>query len=159
MKHVAFILLLLISYTASSQSKIGKPIKDIKLPGPTGEEIKISTLQGKVVLVDFWASWCVPCRNNNPNLVKLYAEYKDKGFEIYAVSIDQQKSDWIQAVAADKMFWKNVIDTDGWKSYVLYYHNVRRIPSNIVVDKKGVIRAFDVPQKELSKTITDLLAE
>lgn len=132
---------------------------EINLPGPMGTEVPVSSLKGKVVLIDFWASWCRPCRMNNPRLVELYKAHHEKGFEIYAISIDTDKSAWKKAVQTDQMFWTNVIDTRGGNSTILANFNVRAIPSNLLVDKKGMIRGYDVDPEDLPKAINNLLAE
>lgn len=159
MKQLAILLLLCSSLAALAQNKKGKPLPEISLPNPIGTEIPVSSLKGKVVLVDFWASWCKPCRMNNPKLVTVYEKFKDKGFEIYAVSIDENKAQWMMAITEDKMFWTHVVDTKGWRSTVLSSFNVEAIPSNLLVDKKGMIRGYDLAAEDLDKAINNLLAE
>ncbi len=159
MKHLITLLLLNISIFANAQNKKGKPLPEISLPNPMGAEVSVSSLKGKVVLIDFWASWCRPCRINNPKLVSVYEKFKEKGFEIYAISIDENKGAWISAVAEDKMFWTNVVDTRGWRSTVLSSFNVEAIPSNLLIDKKGMIRSYDISPDDLDKAIDKLLAE
>ena len=159
MRHLITLLLLSICVFATAQNKKGKPLPEITLPNPLGTEVPVSSLKGKVVLVDFWASWCRPCRMNNPKLVDVYERLKDKGFEIYAVSIDENKGAWMAAVAEDKMFWTNVVDTRGWRSTVLSSFNVEAIPSNLLIDKKGMIRGYDISPDDLDKAINNLLAE
>lgn len=159
MRHLTTLLLLCICIFANAQNKKGKPLPEISLPNPMGTEIPVSSLKGKVVLVDFWASWCKPCRMNNPKLVGVYDKFKEQGFEIYAVSIDENKGAWIAAVTEDKMFWTNVVDTRGWRSTVLSSFNVEAIPSNLLIDKKGMIRGYDVIPDDLDKMINNLLAE
>ena len=97
MKHLCTLFFLFIALTATAQNKKGKPLPEISLPNPLGTEIPVSSLKWKVVLVDFWASWCRPCRMNNPKLVDVYERLRDKGFEIYAVSIDENKGAWMSA--------------------------------------------------------------
>jgi thiol-disulfide isomerase/thioredoxin len=159
MKHLFILLLLSTSLFANAQNKKGKPLPEISLPGPAGAEVSVSSLKGKVVLIDFWASWCRPCRMNNPKLVEVYNTHHEKGFEIYAVSIDTDKSAWMQAVTTDKMFWTNVIDTRGGNSTILTNFNVEAIPSNLLIDKKGMIRGYDLAPEDLPKAINNLLAE
>lgn len=159
MRHLITLLLLSICIFANAQNKKGKPLPEFSLPNPMGAEVPVSSLKGKVVLIDFWASWCRPCRINNPKLVSVYDKFKEKGFEIYAVSIDENKGAWISAVAEDKMFWTNVVDTRGWRSTVLSTFNVEAIPSNLLIDKKGMIRGYDIAPDDLDKMINNLLAE
>jgi thiol-disulfide isomerase/thioredoxin len=159
MKQLFVLLLLCICLVANAQNRKGKPLPEISLPGPAGTEIPVSSLKGKVVLIDFWASWCKPCRMNNPKLVEVYTAQHEKGFEIYALSIDTDKSAWMKAITSDKMFWTNVIDTDGWRSAVLSKFNIEAIPSNLLIDKKGMIRGYDMAPEDLPKAINNLLAE
>ena len=129
-----------------SQLVPGSPIPEISLPSPSGEFKSLSDLKGKVVLVDFWAAWCRPCRAENPNLVRLYNEYNSKGFEVFSVSLDglpQQpdpKSDWTGAIAADGLTWDNhVSDLLGWSSTVARRFGLKGIPYTILVDRSGNI--------------------
>jgi thiol-disulfide isomerase/thioredoxin len=159
MRSLTTLLLLSISLFVNAQNKKGKPIPEISLPGPMGTELTVSSLKGKVVLVDFWASWCKPCRYNNPKLVSVYEKFKEKGFEIYAISIDENKGSWMSAITEDKMFWTNVVDSRGWRSTVLSTFNVEAIPANLLIDKKGMIRGYDIQPEDLDKAINNLLAE
>jgi thiol-disulfide isomerase/thioredoxin len=159
MKQLLILLLLSASLFTNAQNKKGKPLREISLPGPLGTEVPVSSLKGKVVLIDFWASWCRPCRMNNPKLVDLYNAQHEKGFEIYAISIDTDKSAWMNAITTDKMFWTNVIDTRGGNSTILSNFNVQAIPSNLLIDKKGMIRGYDMAPEDLPKAISNLLAE
>lgn len=163
MKRISCLIwasLFILPVTGLSQAKKGgKRMPEISLPGPLGTEVPLSNLKGKVVLVDFWASWCKPCRLNNPNLVELHDKFKEQGFEIYGVSIDEDKSAWMSAITDDKMFWTHVVDTRGGQSTVLTSLNVSFIPSNFLVDKKGVIRGYDVQKEDLEKMIPELVKE
>ena len=159
MKYLSILLLLCITVSSHAQNKKGKPMPEISLPGPMGNEISVSSLKGKVVLVDFWASWCRPCRMNNSKLVDVYEKFKDKGFEIYALSIDTDKAAWLNAITTDKMFWTNVVDTRGSRTTILPAFNVEAIPSNLLIDKNGLIRAYDVDPEDMGKMINKLLGE
>src|ERR1700741_544627 len=99
------VLIMLLSIKNEAQVSYGKPALEIELPTLKGDSIKLSSLKGKVVLLDFWASWCGPCRASNKYLVKLYDKYKTKGFEIFSVSIDEDKKDWEKAIRKDKITW------------------------------------------------------
>ena len=113
--------------------------------------------KSKYLLLDFWASWCGPCRRENPNIVKAYQEYKDKGFDIYGVSLDSSKSGWISAIEKDGLTWTNVSDLLLWDSEPAKLYGVRAIPSNFLIDENGVIVAKNVKGEELHKTLNDLL--
>ena len=99
---------LLLNIEISAQPKQGKLVDDIILPTPAGDTLRLSDLRGKVVLLDFWASWCGPCRMANRGMAKIYSKFRDKGFEIFSVSIDNDKKEWIRAIKKDNITWKQV---------------------------------------------------
>jgi thiol-disulfide isomerase/thioredoxin len=114
---------------------------EINLATPEGPNLALSSLRGKYVLIDFWASWCGPCRRENPNVVKTYAAYKDKGFEIYGVSLDQDRAAWLKAIETDKLVWKHVSDLQYWNSAGAQAYQVNSIPQTFLLDKEGKILA------------------
>jgi len=114
---------------------------EINLATPAGPNLALSSLRGKYVLIDFWASWCGPCRRENPNVVKTYAAYKDKGFEIFGVSLDQNREAWLKAIEADKLVWKHVSDLQYWNSAGAQAYQVNSIPQTFLVDPDGRIIA------------------
>lgn len=127
---------------------IGNEAPELAFNDPNGKEIKLSDLRGKIVLIDFWASWCGPCRRENPNVVNAYNKYKNaklkqgKGFEIYSVSLDKGKERWEQAIAQDKLDWPyHVSDLGGWASKPAQIYRVTSIPTNVLVDENGIILA------------------
>lgn len=132
---------------------IGKKAPDIVLPNPDGEEVALSSLRGNYVLIDFWASWCKPCRMENPNVVKLYNKYKDENFEIYGVSLDRNKDKWIKAIAEDNLTWKHVSDLQFWNSAAAKLYNVTSIPFTLLIDPEGNI----VEKKLRGKALADKL--
>ncbi len=122
-----------------------------------GDSLRLSSMKGKVFLLDFWASWCGPCRISNRNLVKLYSKYKDNGFEIFGVSLDDNKNDWKKAIVKDKITWLQGIDTRGWDAMGAAKWNVNAIPASFLVDKNGNVVAIDLDKNELEKKIKELL--
>lgn len=153
--------LLLLNSAVQAQTvttiKTGMPAPEINLPGLADTTISLSSLKGKVVLIDFWASWCLPCRKNNPELVKVYAELRDKGFEIYGVSIDQKKNDWKDAISKDQLSWPQVVDQKGWYAQSTYDYGLEGIPASFLLDKDGVVRGINLSGKELTRKINALL--
>ena len=119
----------------------GAMAPEIKLATPAGPTLALSSLRGKYVLIDFWASWCGPCRRENPNVVKTYAAYKDKGFEIFGVSLDQNREAWLKAIEADKLLWKHVSDLQYWNSAGAQAYQVNSIPQTFLVNPEGRIIA------------------
>lgn len=139
------------SYFKSFEKKVNK-IKSISfgsvapeliLSDTTGKDIALSSLRGKYVLLDFWAGWCGPCRMENPNILKNYLKYKDKGFEIYQVSLDRSRSDWVNAIKKDNLIWYNVSDLKYFQSEAATIYNIDRIPKAFLLDPNGVIIAKD----------------
>lgn len=152
-----FVLFISISFTASSQVHYGQQAYEISLPSLNGDTIKLSSLKGKVVLVDFWASWCGPCRSTNKKMVKLYPKYKDKGFEILGVSLDDSRTAWKKAVEKDKIQWLQVIDNGGWDAKTGIQWGIYQIPTSYLIDKEGRVIAMDLEQKDLEKKLDELL--
>ena len=122
-----------------------------------GDSIKLSSLKGKVLILDFWASWCGPCRFSNKYLVKMYSKYKDKGLEILSVSLDEETKDWKKAVSKDKITWIQGIDRGGWDAMAAIKWQVDALPSSFVVNKNGDVVAINLEKDELEKKIKELL--
>jgi peroxiredoxin len=153
-----FLFVLILAVGGKAQPPVGSKAPDISLPNANGDIIKLSSLQGKVVLLDFWASWCGPCRQNNRKMTSLYNQYKDKGLEIYAVSIDGNKSAWSNAVQQDKSGWLQVIDLKaGYGNELTQTWNLQYIPSTFLLDKEGKIIARGPQKDELENLLKRLL--
>lgn len=134
----------------------GDEAPEIELPSPTGETIKLSSTRGKIVLLDFWASWCNPCRLESPNLVKAYDIYRSKGFQIFQVSLDKTKEDWVKGIENDKLGrWIHVSDVKYWNSAVVPLYKIESIPFNLLLDKDGIVLAKNLRGNNL---ITELEA-
>jgi peroxiredoxin len=140
-----------------AQPRQGMMAGEIALPTVEGDTLKLSSFKGKVVLIDFWASWCAPCRVTNRGLTKLYPKYKDKGFEIFAVSLDDDPEKWKKAMKQDKVTWPQVNDNGGWESSTVQQWNLFAIPTSYLMDKDGRLIAMDLEKKELEKALKELL--
>lgn len=131
---------------------------EIDLPGVDGKPIKLSSLKGNVVLIDFWASWCKPCRMENPNVVRMYAQYKNKNFTVFSVSLDKQKENWLEAIKKDNLSWPNhVSDLGYWSSAVVPLYNIQGIPLTVLIDKDGKIIAKNLRGVELEEKLKSIL--
>ncbi|MDX9750823.1 MAG: TlpA disulfide reductase family protein [Flavobacteriales bacterium] len=135
----------------------GSPAPEIKQATPDGGQFALSQLRGKVVLIDFWASWCRPCRIENPRLKEVYAQYKGRGFEILGVSLDRDKGAWTTAIADDGLPWKHVSDLRYWQNAAALEYAVSSIPHGVLVDREGKIVAKGVRAHELAAKLDELL--
>ncbi len=137
---------------------IGKQAPELNFPDINGNKIALSSLKGKIVLLDFWASWCGPCRKENPFVVNLYNKYKNKGFEIYSFSLDNQKDKWINAIKLDGLIWENhVSDLKGWQSLGASKYMIRSIPQTFLLDKNGIIIDIGLRGTQLETRLKELL--
>ena len=160
-KIAGLALLLFVIRQASSQeiANISDPRLQIQLPTVKGDTISLASLKGKVVLLDFWASWCGPCRMANKHLVKLYAEYKPQGFEIFSVSVDDDKQAWAKAILKDKITWLQVIDPRNWGAQSAVNWGISVLPTTFLINKKGDVVMIDPKEKLLEGAIKKLLQE
>ena len=150
-------LILMGSLVGRAQLKIGATVPEIELANEKDSIVKLSSFNGKVVLIDFWASWCAPCRAANPYIQQLYKKYKAKGFEVFAVSLDVKKDAWLKAVKKDKLTYTQVIDSGGWNSKVAERYFVDQLPTNFLLDKTGKIVAINLEGKELFDKVKELV--
>jgi len=144
------------SVSSAKNFIIGAVAPDFEQKTPEGESMKLSDLRGKVVLVDFWASWCGPCRRENPNVVNLYNKYKADGFDVLGVSLDRTKNKWTGAIEKDKLEWHHVSDLKGWKNAVAKQYSVRSIPHTILLDRDGKIIARNIRSHELAGKLKEI---
>lgn len=145
---------------------IGNRAPSLAYPNPEGKIISLESLRGKMVLIDFWASWCPPCRRENPLVVAVYHRYKEskfqhgKGFTIYSVSCDDNRQAWIEAIKKDQLVWENhVSDLKGWEAEATYTYKISAIPSNVLIDGNGIIVAKNISAELLQSTLASFLSE
>ena len=145
------------------KTDIGKPAPDFTAPTDDGRTLALKDALGKVTIIDFWASWCGPCRRENPNVVKVYEKYHDKGLEIIGVSLDgnSRQADprglWLKAIEQDKLTWKHVSNLKYFNDPVAQAYNVRSIPATYILDEKGIIVAKNLRGAALEAKIAELL--
>jgi peroxiredoxin len=142
-----------------STVSIGKKAPDFTALDPDGKSVSLSGHKGKYVLLDFWAAWCGPCRRENPNVVSAYQKYHDKGFDVFGVSLDKNKKDWVKAIKDDQLTWTHVSDLKFWDSAPAKLYGVRAIPSNVLIDPNGVIIGKNLRGEELQKKLEQLFSQ
>ncbi len=142
-----------------SAGAIGMRVLNFTAPDPEGKLISLYSVMGKVTLVDFWASWCRPCRAENPNLVRIYKKYHDQGLNIVGVSLDKSKDAWLKAIEKDGLEWYHVSHLKGWHEPVAKQFHVTFIPQSLLIDKHGVVRYKNLRGKMLEEKILELLEE
>ncbi|WP_373522614.1 redoxin domain-containing protein [Aquiflexum sp.] len=135
---------------------IGQIAPEISLPDPDGNLVNLSDLRGKYVLIDFWAAWCRPCRQENPNVVKLYNEYNEKGFEVFGVSLDRTKDAWVKAIAEDELTWTHVSDLKYFNSAAAALYQINAIPATYMLDPEGKIIAKDLRGASLENKLKEI---
>lgn len=143
--------------TLGKEFAIGDRYIDFEQTNTEGKKIKISDYEGKIILLEFWASWCAPCRQENPELVKTYITYREKGFEVLGISLDHVKDSWIRAIEKDGLIWENVSDLNGYSSPICLVYNVGAIPDNFLIDQSGFIVARNLRGDDLKNKLAELL--
>lgn len=138
---------------------VGEPAPEITMPDTDGQPFSLSSLRGKYVLVDFWASWCGPCRQENPNVVAAYKKFSAKNFTVLGVSLDKEKADWLKAIKDDGLTWKHISDLQYWNSAAVPLYSIEGIPFNVLVDPAGKVVATDLREDDLHKTLEAILGK
>ncbi|NSL89101.1 TlpA family protein disulfide reductase [Chitinophaga sp. Mgbs1] len=142
---------------AASTVHVGQIAPDFTLPDPSGKMVSLKSFRGKYVLVDFWASWCGPCRQENPNVVKAYQQFKNKNFTILGVSLDKTKEQWLAAIKQDGLAWNHVSDLKFWDSAVVPIYGINAIPTNFLLDPQGKIIAADLRGDALTAKLQEII--
>jgi peroxiredoxin len=144
-------------FKINKDPKIGEHFADFEMSDTSGNLKKLSDLKGKTILLEFWTSWCRPCRQENPNLVKTYKKFNPNGFEIFAVSLDQEKDSWLQAIEKDSLNWEHVSDLKGNDNEASLIYGIIGIPANFLIDKNGVIIGRDLRGDKLNEKLAEIM--
>jgi peroxiredoxin len=143
--------------SSGAESWVGKTVPELVMPDPNGKAVSISSFKGKFLLIDFWASWCGPCRMENPNVVKAYNEFKGKNFTILGVSLDKDKDSWKKAIMQDHLNWSQMSDLKYWNSQAVEIFGFQGIPFNVLVDPSGKVIAESLRGEELDAKLRQVL--
>jgi peroxiredoxin len=139
---------------------IGQKAPDFTMKDPEGNPVSLySKIGSKLLLVDFWAAWCGPCRRENPNVVKVYKEFNKKGFDVFGVSLDQKKDDWVKAISDDNLTWTHVSDLQYWNNLAARMYAVNSIPANFLLDENGTIIGRNLREEALYNKVKEVLGE
>lgn len=152
-----FLLVVLFQLQLSAQPHLQIPATDFRLPTEKGDSVSLFSFRGRVVLIDFWASWCAPCRVANKTLVKIYPGLKAKGVEVVSISLDEDRKSWLAAVKKDKLPWLQLNENKGWSSSVTTDWQINTIPATFLVDQEGNIIGRDLVGPDLEKAIDRLI--
>lgn len=147
------------SLEVAALTEEGKVVPDFAMNDTTGRAVRLSDFKGKYVLLDFWASWCGPCRKENPNVVKAYEKYHSKGFDIVSVSLDNKKEAWIKAIHDDGLTWTHLSDLKGWKNEAAVAYGVKAVPSSFLLDKSGKVIARNLRGEELEEKLAEIFGK
>ena len=145
--------------TGLKNNTVGARVAELTLTDLSGRSVAIADFKGKYILINFWASWCAPCRAENPSLEELYMQYKTKSYEVIAISLDENRAAWKRAVAQDKLTWTNLCDGNAWNSKPARLYSIHRVPQNLLVNPEGIIIAKNLSPRELEKELETLLGK
>jgi peroxiredoxin len=141
----------------AKSAQVGTKAKEFSQKSATGKDVSLKLYDGKYILLDFWASWCSPCRKEHPNLIKIYDQFKDKNFDIISVSLDSEKDNWIKAITKDKLIWTQISDLKGQQNDIAVLYGVQSVPANFLINSKGLIIGKNLSPEQLNEKLKELL--
>ena len=149
--------IIIAKINGAKSAQVDTKAKDFSQKSSTGKDVNLKSFDGKYILLDFWASWCAPCRKEHPNLIRIYEQFKDKNFDIISISLDSEKENWLKAISKDKLTWTQISDLKGQQNDIAVQYGVQSVPANFLINSKGIIIGKNLTTEQLNEKLKELV--